>query len=69
MEDGICHHLAEGVILGEEAADGLAVDLARGEVDQTLAVLRAVLDLQTGHEHVTLRHSQPGEYLRGLVGE
>jgi hypothetical protein len=43
---GGCHHLAEGVILGEEAADGLAVDLARGEVDQTLAVLRAVLDLQ-----------------------
>ena len=34
------HHLAEGVVLGEEAADGLAVDLARGEVDQTLAVLQ-----------------------------
>lgn len=29
---------------GEEAADGLAVDLARGEVDETLVVLRAVLD-------------------------
>ena len=39
------------MILGEEAADGLAVDLARGEVDQTLAVLRAVLDLRTEHRH------------------
>jgi hypothetical protein len=36
-------------------------------VDQTLAVLRAVLDLQTGDEHVTLRHSQPGDWL--VVGE
>jgi hypothetical protein len=33
------------VVFGEEAADGLAVDLARGEVDETLVVLGAVLDL------------------------
>ena len=39
-------HLAERVVFGEEAADGLAIDLARGEVDETLAVLGAVLDLQ-----------------------
>jgi hypothetical protein len=38
-------HLAERVVFGEEAADGLAVDLAGGEVDETLAVLGAVLDL------------------------
>ena len=37
--------LAERVVFGEEAADGLAVDLARGEVDETLVVLGAVLDL------------------------
>jgi hypothetical protein len=34
------------VVFGEEAADGLAIDLARGEVDETLAVLGAVLDLK-----------------------
>ena len=37
--------LAERVVFGEEAADGLAVDLAGGEVDETLVVLGAVLDL------------------------
>lgn len=39
-------NLAERVVFGEEAADGLAVDLAGGEVDETLAVLGAVLDLR-----------------------
>lgn len=34
------------MVFGEEAADGLAIDLARGEVDETLAVLGAVLDLR-----------------------
>jgi len=34
------------VVFGEEAADGLAIDLAGGEVDETLAVLGAVFDLQ-----------------------
>lgn len=38
--------LAERVVFGEEAADGLAVDLARGEVDETLVVLGAVLNLR-----------------------
>lgn len=42
----MCRDLAERVVFGEEAADGLAVDLARGEVDETLAVLGAVLDLR-----------------------
>lgn len=32
------------MVSGEEAADGLAVDLAGGEVDETLVVLGAVLD-------------------------
>lgn len=32
------------MVFGEEAADGLAVDLARGEVDETLVVLGAVLN-------------------------
>jgi len=32
------------VVFGEEAADGLAIDLAGGEVDETLAVLGAVFD-------------------------
>ena len=41
--------LAKRVVFGEEAADGLAVDLAGGEVDETLAVLGAVLDLREGH--------------------
>lgn len=44
--------LAERVVGGEEAADGLAVDLARGEVDETLVVLRAVLDLCTSHTSI-----------------
>jgi hypothetical protein len=33
------------VVFGEKAAYGLAVDLARGEVDETLVVLGAVLGL------------------------
>lgn len=38
-------NLAERMVFGEEAADGLAVDLAGREVDETLGVLGAVLDL------------------------
>jgi len=46
--------LAERVVFGEEAADGLAVDLAGGEVDETLVVLGAVLDLRSGESCVIL---------------
>lgn len=42
------------MVFGEEAADGLAVDLARGEVDQTLVVLRAVLHHWEGVDEVAV---------------
>lgn len=50
------------MVFGEEAADGLAIDLARGEVDETLAVLGAVLDLQRKEDigrssGMSLRHT------------
>jgi len=42
------------VVFGEEAADGLAVDLAGGEVDETLVVLGAVLDHWEGVDEVAV---------------
>ena len=39
-------YLSQGVVLGKEPADGLAINLAGGEVDEALVALDAVLDLR-----------------------
>lgn len=43
------HYLSKGVISRKEASDGLAIHLASGEVDKTLAILGAILDLHRFH--------------------
>ena len=44
----------QGMVLGEETANGLAIDFASGEVDEALAILPAVLHHRKGIHEVAV---------------